>query len=77
MREAIWRRDRGVCALCGGSSRDWEVDHIVPVVEGGGECGMDNLRTLCVPCHRQVTRELMQRLHPPKPRVSSDQMALL
>ena len=40
----------------------WEMDHIVPVVEGGGQCGLDNLRTLCFPCHRRVTRELRRRL---------------
>jgi 5-methylcytosine-specific restriction endonuclease McrA len=34
-----------------------EVDHILPVWKGGGGCGLDNLQTLCVPCHRQVTKE--------------------
>ena len=38
--------------------RYWEVDHIQAVVEGGGSCGLENLRTLCWECHRQVTREL-------------------
>lgn len=41
--------------------RYWEVDHIQPVVEGGGSCGLDNLRTLCWECHRQATRELAVR----------------
>lgn len=40
----------------------WEADHVVPVVEGGGECGFDNYRTLCVPCHRKVTSDLLTRL---------------
>lgn len=40
----------------------WEADHIVPVVEGGGQCGPENYRTLCIRCHRKVTRELRQRL---------------
>ncbi|MCS7025126.1 MAG: HNH endonuclease [Bryobacteraceae bacterium] len=35
----------------------WEADHIVPVSEGGGECDLSNLRTLCLRCHRQVTRQ--------------------
>lgn len=39
----------------------WEADHIVPVVEGGGGCGLDGLRTLCVPCHRAETAELARR----------------
>lgn len=40
----------------------WEADHIVPVIEGGGECGLENYRTLCVRCHKQVTRELRARM---------------
>ena len=39
----------------------WDADHIVPVVEGGGECDLDNLRTLCVHCHRLVTSALRTR----------------
>jgi 5-methylcytosine-specific restriction protein A len=33
----------------------WEADHIVPVADGGGECGLENYRLLCRPCHVQVT----------------------
>ncbi len=40
----------------------WEMDHIVPVSEGGGECGLDNLRTLCIPCHHVETKKLRGRL---------------
>jgi 5-methylcytosine-specific restriction enzyme A len=40
----------------------WDADHILPVVEGGGECDLDNLRTLCLVCHQRVTYELRQRL---------------
>ncbi|XP_020630085.1 DNA annealing helicase and endonuclease ZRANB3-like, partial [Orbicella faveolata] len=40
----------------------WEADHITPVSEGGGECGLDNYRTLCVMCHRKATEELNRRL---------------
>jgi hypothetical protein len=29
----------------------WDMDHILPVYEGGGCCGMENLRTLCIWCH--------------------------
>jgi 5-methylcytosine-specific restriction endonuclease McrA len=39
----------------------WDADHIVPVVEGGGECDLSNIRTLCLKCHRKVTAELRQR----------------
>ena len=33
----------------------WEADHIVPVADGGGECGLENYRLLCRPCHVRVT----------------------
>ena len=36
----------------------WDADHILPVAEGGGECDLENIRTLCLICHRRVTQEL-------------------
>jgi 5-methylcytosine-specific restriction protein A len=39
----------------------WDADHIIPVVEGGGECDLSNIRTLCIRCHRAVTAELRRR----------------
>ncbi|HKO56647.1 MAG TPA: HNH endonuclease [Thermoanaerobaculia bacterium] len=38
----------------------WEADHIVAVVEGG-DSNLENIRTLCIPCHRMVTKELRER----------------
>jgi 5-methylcytosine-specific restriction endonuclease McrA len=40
----------------------WDADHIRPVCEGGGECDLANIRTLCLKCHRQATAELRRRL---------------
>lgn len=39
----------------------WQADHIVPVVEGGGKCGLENLRTLCTSCHKSETAKLARR----------------
>jgi 5-methylcytosine-specific restriction protein A len=39
----------------------WDADHILPVIEGGGECDLTNIRTLCLRCHRIATAELRQR----------------
>lgn len=39
----------------------WEADHILPVVEGGGECDLTNLRTLCLRCHRRASESLAKR----------------
>lgn len=92
LRENVFRRDRGICALCQsdmqaaffelkrsrGPKRTkllarwglkrmnrqslWDADHIIPVAEGGGECDLGNLRTLCILCHHQKTLELRERL---------------
>ena len=75
MRHAVWLRDKGVCALCGmntvpsgryGHWQNWEADHILPVSEGGGLCGLDGYRTLCRGlgtnhCHGRVSGELRRR----------------
>ena len=81
MRNKVWRRDNGVCAMCGldtktvqrnghyyGVNHRWEADHIVPVSEGGGLCGLEGYRTLCKGrgtnnCHGKVSGELRKRLN--------------
>ncbi len=40
----------------------WDADHIVPVKEGGGLCGLDNLRTLCIKCHKTITTSFVKEL---------------
>ena len=40
----------------------WQADHIRAVAEGGGDASLDNLRTLCVPCHAVETAKLHRRL---------------
>jgi hypothetical protein len=56
VREEIFRRH-------GWARGEWyEVDHIIPVIEGGGLLGPENLRLLCGACHAVVTRELRARL---------------
>lgn len=40
----------------------WQADHIVAVAEGGGSTGLDNIRTLCTPCHQAETEKLVARL---------------
>jgi 5-methylcytosine-specific restriction endonuclease McrA len=55
----------------------WEADHIVPVADGGGECGLDNYRLLCRTCHLAVTGEWRRRRHaerratPPPPALTA------
>lgn len=101
LRAQVYKRDRGVCALCGVDTARlgkvigaewkrvklavttkqrreraefrqefrwyfrrtsyWDADHIIPVVEGGGQCTLENMRTLCIPCHQRVTKDLARR----------------
>lgn len=48
LKRKIWKRKHG-----GGL---WDADHIKPVKEGGGTCGLDNFRCLCISCHKEVTK---------------------
>lgn len=63
------KRQRGTARLrlrtewrIGNRKSLWDADHILPVAEGGGECDLSNLRTLCLKCHRVYTAELRLRL---------------
>ena len=59
----MFERDNGVCAICGAVGVEWDVDHIIPLVEGGTHT-LDNARTLCrEKCHKAQTRLLRQRLN--------------
>ena len=55
----------------------WDADHILPVAEGGGQCDLTNLQTLCLPCHRQATASLQRRLRKPTPSKALPPVALL
>jgi len=56
-----WRRsqppvgDRAARRLWRASRPRWEADHVIPVADGGGECGLENYRLLCRACHVAVT----------------------
>jgi 5-methylcytosine-specific restriction enzyme A len=44
------------------SSGFWDADHMEAVVDGGGMKGLDNYRTLCIPCHKKETKKLHLRM---------------
>lgn len=40
----------------------WDLDHIIPVWENGGICGLDNMQILCCKCHAEKSaKEATQR----------------
>lgn len=53
LKRKIWIRKHG-----GGL---WDADHILPVKDGGGMCGLENIRTLCIKCHKLVTKSSYQK----------------
>jgi hypothetical protein len=59
----VWKMIRAFTKFTGYSlsGTPYEIDHIIPVCEGGGCCGADNLRTVCFQCHRLETRKLKKR----------------
>ncbi len=62
-RKLDYRAHRAFEKDWGGRRSLWDADPFIPVVEGGGVCGLSNMRTLCLRCHRAVTAELRLRLH--------------
>ena len=48
----------GKCTLCG-SANELEVHHIKPIRIRGSD-SMENMTTLCIPCHRIIDNELRQ-----------------
>lgn len=48
-------------SLRGRKGHLWDADHIISVIEGGGECGLENIQTLCIPCHNAKTLILKRK----------------
>ena len=51
MRYEVLARDGGTCVLCRSQDKRLEVDHIVPLAQGGSDA-IENLQTLCIDCNR-------------------------
>lgn len=50
LREQVFERDGFVCAYCGDAEGPHQIDHIVPVVQGGASV-LDNLCVACRACN--------------------------
>lgn len=50
-RRKTYRRDGFTCQDCGATNVELHAHHITPVSEGGPKYDLDNLVTLCAPCH--------------------------
>lgn len=56
LRAATFERDGGVCVDCGEAHPEWDVDHVVPLADGG-EHSMRNIATRCRVDHRSKTAQ--------------------
>jgi hypothetical protein len=74
IRYLLQERDGGKCKGCGRITEDWDADHIIEVVNGGGGCDLSNFQTLCKRCHKDKTRSLWGL--PPKNQPNENQLEL-
>ena len=56
-----WMTRKAELGMPFGRTTLWDADHVVPVIEGGGQCGLDGYRTLCWRCHATETAALAAR----------------
>lgn len=56
VRDAVWRRDQGRCAVCGGQNL-LEFDHIIPFSKGGSNT-YRNIQLLCESCNRSKSARI-------------------
>lgn len=73
IRRELYKRQKGCCQECWETTEDWEADHILPVVLGGGATDINNFQTLCKECHKKKTAELNRELSRMRERDNSTQ----
>jgi len=56
IRKQLFEIDGGFCRSCGVYDENWEADHVIPVHQGGGLCGIENFQTLCTDCHAEKSK---------------------
>jgi 5-methylcytosine-specific restriction protein A len=69
LKRKITKRDRGCCYMCGTASPDrelhdeddrsthpHELDHVIPISEGGARRSLDNLGLACTACHDEKSK---------------------
>lgn len=52
IRSAIMQRDQFRCQYCGDTDGPFDIDHIVPIIQGGDALAEENLVCACANCNR-------------------------
>ncbi len=56
-RHEVMKRSQFACAVCGSVGLHHEVDHKVPLEQGGADMDDSNLQLLCISCHVEKTSQ--------------------
>ena len=61
-RQVIYRRDNGICKMCGAHCEwnNWEADHIIPW-SCGGQTAIENGQVLCPSCNSKKSDQMMEK----------------
>ena len=76
LRRSVLASSRRRCAICGRAGR-LEVDHLIPMFDGGETWAIANLQALCRGCHfAKTARENLRRPRaiPPEPSLAWDNL---
>ncbi len=63
----VFEQDNWTCVRCGFEAGrrmatfELQADHIIPLADGGPEFLRSNIRTLCIPCHKVITKAWHKR----------------
>jgi 5-methylcytosine-specific restriction endonuclease McrA len=52
IRSLVMQRDQFTCGYCGSQDGPFDIDHIVPIAQGGDPVSPDNLLCACASCNR-------------------------
>jgi 5-methylcytosine-specific restriction endonuclease McrA len=53
-RARVFERDRGICEKCSEFHENWQVHHVQKLRDGGRWNDMQNVVTVCPPCHVRI-----------------------